>query len=119
MHVHTLASGQIALSLSVDEHLACAAGLRSAIETGSFAMADDAAHRLQYAVMLAECAGRREGVWWLPRGDLGMWETNGFPAGIEVLVDRFGSSWRVDGEQLEFLRWCIVRAPARADLRFA
>jgi hypothetical protein len=119
MHVHTLDNGQFALSLTVDEHLACAAALRDAIETGRFTMAEDAAYRLQYEVMLAECAGRRDGVGWLPRGDLGMWETNGFPAGIEVLVDRLGSSWRVDDEQLEFLRWCIARSPSQADLRYA
>jgi hypothetical protein len=119
MHVHTLDDGLFALSLTVDEHLACAAALRSAIETGGFALAEDSAYRLQYEVMLAECAGRRDGVVWLPRGDLGMWETNGFPAGIEVLVDRLGSSWRVDDRQLEFLRRCIDGSAASADLRYA
>jgi hypothetical protein len=119
MHIHTLDNGLFALSLTVDEHLACAAGLRKAIETGGFVMAEDSAYRLQYEVMLAECAGRRDGVVWLPRGDLGMRETNGFPAGMEVLVDRLGSSWRVDDEQLGFLRSCIDHTPTRSDLRYA
>ena len=119
MHVHSLDNGMFALSLSSEEHLACAAALRRAVACHRFAMAEDSAYRLQYELMLAECSARREGVGWLPPGDLGAAETVGFPACIEVLIDRLGSSWRVDDEQLEFLQLCIDEALAPANLRYA